>query len=259
MVKDITDETKRNDTKNQIKPDKSTTTEINDTDNLPAPNYLGHRLRLRERFMRSPIRTTSDYEILEMLLFRVFQRKDTKGISKALLKKYGSLIAIFSAEPLDLQTVNGVGQSVIEYFKLLQDTFSRLLLPVKIDKIHVMNSWLAVLNYCQLTMGFKKKEYFRALFLNKKNLLVADELFDSGTVDKVIVYPREIAKQALSYSASAVIIVHNHPSGDAQPSTEDIDITKKISAALNSINITLHDHLIIAQNEHFSFKANGIL
>ncbi len=222
-------------------------------------NLAGHRLRLRNRFMRSSIRSLPDYEILEMVLFQVFHRKDTKELSKILLNKFGSLAAVISADPVELRTIPGIGDTSIIYFKLLHDLFSRLFIPIQLEDVHILNSWLAVLNYCQLTMGFKKKEYFRVLFLNRKNLLIADELFDSGTIDRIVVYPREIARQSLVHGASAVILVHNHPSGDISPSKEDIEITQKISNALSSISVNLHDHLIIAQDKHFSFRANNLL
>lgn len=239
--------------------DKSTKAENSHDKMLGINSNAGHRLRLKERFLRSPIRTLPDYEILEMLFFKVFNRGDTKALSKKLLQRFGSLAGVMSADKSDLKSVEGIGDGVLEYIKLLQDAFSRLMLPIKFEQSHVLNSWMSVLNYCQFTLGFKKKEYFRALFLNKKNILVADELFDSGTIDRITIYPREIAKLALFHSASSVLIVHNHPSGEVQPSEEDKKITKKIVDALNAVNVGLHDHLIVAGNNHFSFKANALI
>jgi len=220
---------------------------------------FGHRKRLRDRFARSPLRTLSDYEILEIILFNIFARRDTKALSKTLLTRFGSLSAILSADPADLHTISGVGAKFICHMKLLQDFFSRLLLPIQLEKTHILNNWLAVLNYCQFTMGFKTKEYFRVLFLNKKNILIADELFDLGTVDKIIVYPREIAKQAILHGAFAIIMVHNHPSGDVSPSKDDIEVTKRVFNALEAVNVVLHDHVIIAKQEHFSFRSNNLI
>lgn len=219
----------------------------------------GHRERLRERFAKSPLRTLPDYEILEMLLFSVFKQCDTKVLSKKLLEKFGSLKDVITADQSELRMIDGVGDAAINQFKLLQDAFSRLMLPSQSDKVHILNNWLSVLHYCQFNLGTKKSEQFHVLFLNKKNLLIADEILGSGTVDKVVVYPREIAKQALCHFASAVIIVHNHPSGDVNPSKEDIEITQKIQAALLAINVILHDHLIISTNEHYSFRAKNLL
>ena len=218
----------------------------------------GHRARLRERFIKSKIRTFPDYEILEMLLFQVTPRRDTKELAKTLLKKFGSLASVISAEPTELKTINNVGDTVISYFRLLQDTFSRLMVPV-MGKVQIFNNWLSVLHYCQFSMGSKKKECLKLLFLNRKNILIAEELHDAGTIDKVAIYPREVAKQALFYGASALILIHNHPSGDVDPSEEDIDMTKKVFHALEAVNITLHDHLIVTKNEHFSFRASDLI
>lgn len=219
----------------------------------------GHRERLRERFAKSPLRTLPDYEILEMLLFSVFKQCDTKSISKALLKKFGSLKAVITADPFELSTVDGIGERAVNQLKLLRDTFSRLMLPVHSDRVHILNDWLSVLHYCQFILGTQKNEHFHVLFLNKKNALITEEVFNSGTVDRVTIYPREVAKRALCHFASAVIIVHNHPSGDVTPSQEDIEITKKIQLALAAVNIVLHDHLITASDEHYSFKANNLI
>ena len=226
----------------------------------PSSLFIGHRNRLKERFFKSPVRTLPDYEILEMVLFNAVPRRDTKDLAKRLLQRFGSLVAIVSADPIDLQTVLGVTRSVLQQLKLLLDIFTRLHIPVEEQKnLNVINSWMSVLNYCSLTMGFKSREHFRVLFLNKRNVLMADELFETGTVDKVSVYPREIVKQAIHYNASALILVHNHPSGEVKPSKDDIEITKKIADALNNIHISLHDHIIIANHNHFSFRSNGLL
>ena len=219
----------------------------------------GHRERLRNRFMKASIRTLPDYEILEMLLFSLFKRKDTKKLAKLLLDKFGSLIAVISADSARLKKIKGVGDSTVFYFRLLQDLFSRLHLPLEKEKVHIFNNWLSVVNYCTLVLGFKNKENFCILFLNRKNLLIEEEFIEYGTVDKVAVYPREIVKMAINYGASAVILVHNHPSGDLKPSEDDIEMTEKISEALKSVNIALHDHLIISKVDYFSFKNNNLL
>jgi len=222
-------------------------------------NVVGHRSRVKEKFMRGSIRTLADYEILEMLLFKVFSRRDTKPISKELLNRFGSLEAVIAADSSELLAVDGVGESVVSYFKLLLDLFSRLLLPLDHNKVHILNNWSAVISYCQLTMGFKKREHFRLLLLNKKNILIGDEIFDAGTVDRVAIYPREIVRLSILYSASSVILVHNHPSNDIAPSPADIDITRQIAMALKAVNVGLHDHLVVGQNQHFSFKNHNIL
>lgn len=219
----------------------------------------GHRKRLKERFMQSPLRTLPDYEILEMILFNAIYRRDTKQIAKRLLTKFGSLIAVLSADPADLTSIVDVGESVAYQCKLLLDIFSRLHIPHNGKNVNVLSNWHAVVNYCKLTMGFQSKEYFRVLFLNKKNILIADEILETGTVDKVSIHPREIIKKSLYHNATAIILVHNHPSGDAQPSNEDIVITQTIIMALSSLNIAVYDHVIIAQNLHFSFKGNNLI
>lgn len=220
---------------------------------------LGHRSRLKERFLNSPRRALQDYEILEMILFYAVVRKDTKPIAKLLLKKFGSLAGIIFADDAALKTIDGVGDGIVFFLKLLADSFSRICVPQQKGEVHVLSSWLAVLNYCQLTMGFKNSEAFRVLMLNKKNILIADEFVNAGTVDRIAIYPREISKMALLHGATAIILVHNHPSGDPNPSKEDIEITDRIIDALSPISVSLHDHVIVAQHNHFSFRAAGLI
>lgn len=219
----------------------------------------GHRARLKTRFERAPIRSLLDYEVLELYLFGALKQKDTKEIAKKLLTKFNSLIAVISADPADLIVVEGVGPAIINHLKLLLDIFTRLYIEPDKKNIHILNNWNAVLNYCTLSMGFKTKEMFRILFLDKKNLLICDEVFDNGTVDKIVIYPREIVKRAIYHNASAIIFVHNHPSGDSSPSKEDIEMTKKIVSALANVNIAVHDHIIMAKYQNFSFRSNNLL
>ena len=220
---------------------------------------LGHRNRLKTRFLNSPRRTLQDYEILEMVLFNVIPRRDTKPMAKLLLKKFGSLAGVVFADDSALKTIPGIGDSVVLLIKLMADFFSRICIPQKKGEVHVISSWMAVIHYCQMTMGFKKNESYRVLFLNKRNILIADEFIEAGTVDKIAIYPREISKMSLLHGATAIILVHNHPSGEINPSKEDIEVTKRIIAALVPINVTLHDHLIVAEHNHFSFKASGLI
>lgn len=220
--------------------------------------YLGHRKRLKEKFLKSSIRSLPDYEIVEMLLYNCYPRRDTKPKAKSLLQKFGSIKALIST---DLDTFKQTGEcceSLIFQLKLLQDIYSRFFISVK-EHINILSNWNAVINYCTLTMGFQDNEIFRILYLNKKNALIHDEILQTGTVDRVAIYPREIAKKSLSNSASAVILVHNHPSGEAYPSNEDIEITRKIINALEPLSIVVHDHLIIARDKTFSFKNSGLI
>lgn len=229
---------------------------LNPLNNI-SPN-AGHRKRLKLRFKQSPIRVMADYEILEMLLFNCFPRIDTKPLAKKLLSTFNSLRNVLTAEENLLREVEGVTEGVIFQFKLLLDVSSRLELGVG-EKIHVLSNWSAVLNYCRLTMGFQSFESFRVLFLNKKNILIRDEVLQVGTIDKVIVYPREVAKKALDYAATAIILVHNHPSGDMNPSSDDIEITDRIIQVLKSLGITVHDHLIVSKDQVFSFRNAGMI
>lgn len=220
---------------------------------------LGHRGRLKEKFLNSPKRSLQDYEILEMILFYIIPRRDTKPMAKILLKKFGSLAGIIFADDSALESIKGIGDGVVLYVKLFSDLFSRICIPKDKGQVNILSSWLAVINYCQLTMGFKKSEAFRVLMLNKRNILIGDEFIESGTVDKIAIYPREISKMALLHGATAIILVHNHPSGDPTPSKEDIEITKRIIDALGPINVSMHDHIVVAEHKHFSFKASGLI
>jgi DNA repair protein RadC len=218
----------------------------------------GHRKRLKEKFLKVPIRSLADYEILEMVLFDVFARRDTRDMAKLLINKFGSVAGVLNAEPIELKQIDGIGDNAVFHLKLLLDLFSRLHISTKADQ-PILSNWHSVINYCNLTMGFRKTECFRILYLSKKNALIADELSEGGTIDKVQIYPREIAKKAIEHSAAAVILVHNHPSGEAKPSAEDIEMTKEINTALSSLSIKIHDHLIVANNNHFSFRASGLI
>ncbi len=219
----------------------------------------GHRKRLKERFSNSSVGSLPDYEILEMILFMATPRRDTKPLARLLLKRFGSIKGVFFADPTELANVSGITTSTINLMRLLEDFFSRLYKPDAKNDETILNNWNNVLNYCTLTMGFKKHECLRVLYLDKRNKLLADQLMQEGTVDKVAIYPREILKQCLAKGASAVIIVHNHPSGEAKPSQEDTSITQQINDALKIIGISLHDHVIVAKEKHFSFRANGLL
>ncbi len=228
---------------------------------LDNHKHAGHRKRVKDRYTHIEIRQLQDYEILEMLLFYAIPRADTKILAKLLLQEYGSIAAVINAPADKIKSMDGIGCAVVHLFKLMQDLHSRIILPVYGAKksVEILNDWNAVLNYCKLTMGYKVgQEYFRVLYLNKKNAVVGDECHE-GTVDKVSIYPREILKKVLNYSATAVILVHNHPSGDTRPSQDDIDVTQIICQALKNIGVTVHDHIIVAQNQHFSFRANRLL
>lgn len=232
---------------------------------LPSAASLlskGHRQRLKERFMQSPLRKCPDYEILEMMLFYVIPRSDTKTLAKNLIHQFGSLAGVINADANDICKIKGAGESTTLLFKLLLDFNSRLFLTngKNQKKLNIFSNWHSVLNYCRLTMGYQKKsEFFRVLYLNKKNHLIADEFHENGTIDRIAVYPREIARKLINVGASAIILVHNHPSGDPKPSNEDLEITRHIAKVLEPLNAKIHDHLIVSGFDHFSFRYNNLL
>jgi len=218
-----------------------------------APTYLGHRERLRERFAVGGPSALPDYELLEMVLFGVIKRGDTKPLAKALLARFGSFAEVISATPERLKEVKGVGPAVISQLKLIQAAAQRLARVSVINK-PVLSSWNAIIDYCRTAMAYDETESFRLLFLDKKNQLIADELQQRGTVDHTPVYTREVIKRALELSATALIMVHNHPSGDPTPSMADIEMTKRVISAAEKLNIIVHDHIIIARKGHTSFR-----
>jgi DNA repair protein RadC len=221
------------------------------------PHYLGHRVRLKERFLQSS-RQVADYELLELLLFAAIPRKDVKPIAKSLLSTFGSLNAVLYSDLDKLKKFPGVNKNTCLNILMIREFIDRILKNKILNK-NIISSWNSLLDYLKSSMGSIKIEQFRVLFLNKKNILIADEIMSVGTIDQTPVYPREIIKKALFHEAGAIILVHNHPSGVTKPSKADLELTARISEACTSMNITLHDHVIIAGNEYFSFKSNLIL
>jgi DNA repair protein RadC len=222
------------------------------------PHYIGHRERLRQRLLDSKKGTLPDYEILELLLFPTRPRADVKPLAKSLIAEFGSLAGVISADPELLRRMPGIGDSIIAILRTVQEAAIRLVKEEMTEK-PVIQSWKALLDYCRATMGHSKIEQFRILFLNKKLMIIADELQEVGTVDRAPVYPREVVKRALYHNAAAIIIVHNHPTGDTKPSRPDMDITKQIMQAASAVGIELHDHVIISNKSHYSFKSHGLI
>ncbi len=221
-----------------------------------APENLnaGHRERLRERFLQGGGEALPDYELLELLLFRAIPRRDVKPIAKMLLQRFGSFADVVTAPPARLKEVDFVGDSVIAELKIVEAAALRL------SKEHMreglsLGSFAQVLDYCHSAMAFRETEEFRVLFLDKKNNLLADEVQGRGTVDHTPVYPREIVRRALALNASAVILVHNHPSGDPTPSHADIVMTQNIVSAAKPLGVNVHDHIIVGRNGHASLRA----
>lgn len=222
------------------------------------PHYLGHRQRLRERLHKGGADALPDYELLELLLFLAIPRGDVKPLAKRLLDRFGSLAATLGADAKELAEIDGVGEATIHALKLVQAAGIRLGREEVMSR-PVIGNWRQLLSYCRASMAHSKIEQFRLLFLDRKNALIADEVQQRGTVDHTPVYPREVVKRALELNASALIMVHNHPSGDPTPSKADIEMTREVREAAERLGITLHDHVIISRSGHNSFKSLGLL
>lgn len=222
-----------------------------------APHYTGHRDRLRERFLNAPD-SLPDYELLELLLFMAIPRKDVKPIAKALIYKFKDMNGVLNASLNDLQSIEGISHNSAVAIRAIRTAGLRLLLQDVMGR-PVLTSWQRLVDYCQAAMANENKEHFRLLFLNKKNELIADEVQQSGTVDHTPAYPREIMKRALELGATALILVHNHPSGDPAPSDADVQLTKQIVEAAKPFDIVVHDHLIVSRNGTSSFKTLGLM
>jgi DNA repair protein RadC len=219
-----------------------------------AAHYHGHRQRLRQRFLAAGSEAISDYEMLELILFRAIPQRDVKPLAKNLLATFGSFSEVIAAPVERLNEVDGLGEAAITELKIVQAAANRLVRG-EVKQRQVLSSWSNVLDYCRAAMAFESKEHFRILFLDKGNHLIADEQHQTGTVDHTPVYPREVVKRALELSATAVILVHNHPSGDPTPSRADIDMTKAIVEVARPLGIAVHDHLIVGKDGHASLKA----
>jgi DNA repair protein RadC len=222
------------------------------------PHYLGHRERLRQRFRDGGADALPDYELLELILFRALPRQDTKPIAKALIARFGSFAEVINAPDELIAESPGVGEAAITEIKLVRAAALRLVRGDVMGR-PVLASWSAVLDYCRAAMAFEAREEFRILFLDKRNQVIADEVQQRGTVDHTPVYVREVVKRALELSATAIILVHNHPSGDPSPSRADIEMTQQIVAAARNLGITVHDHIIIGRQGHASLKGLGML
>ena len=220
--------------------------------------YHGHRARLRGRFLDAGPDALADYELLELLLFTALPRKDTKPLAKDLIEKFGSFAEVIAADKDKLLAIDGLGESAVAGLKAVQAGAARLLRAGIADR-PVISSWQALIDYCTALMAFEETEQFRLLFLDKKNKLIADEAQQTGTVDHTPVYPREVVKRALALNATAIIMVHNHPSGDPAPSRADIDMTKQVKEALEAVGLVLHDHVVIGRGRHVSFRQDSLL
>ncbi|HBS36796.1 MAG TPA: hypothetical protein DEA50_17215 [Parvularcula sp.] len=222
------------------------------------PHWIGHRERLRRRFLQAGIEGVADYELLEMILYRAKARGDVKPLAKAILKKFGGFAPALAAPIERLVEIDGVGEATAIEMKIIHAAAVKLA-QARVLGRPVIASWEELLAYCRSAMADQKIEEFRILFLDKKNILIADEVQQRGTVDHTPVYPREVLKRALELTASAIILVHNHPSGDPTPSRADIDMTNQIIKAATPLGVRVHDHLVIGHKGEVSFKSLGLI
>ncbi|MEM7745844.1 MAG: DNA repair protein RadC [Pseudomonadota bacterium] len=224
-----------------------------------AARFLhGHRARLRTRFLEAGPASVADYELLELLLFRAIPQRDVKPLAKRLIDTFGDFNGVISASSARLSSTAGVGPAVVCELKIVEAAAHRLA-RAKVMNRHALSSWTALMEYCKTAMAHRETEQFRILFLDRKNVLIADEEQAQGTVDHVPVYPREVVKRALELNASAIILVHNHPSGDSTPSQADIDMTRQIENAARSVGVVVHDHVVIGKENDTSFRSQGLL
>ncbi len=223
-----------------------------------APHYHGHRERLRDRFRTAGAEALSDYELLELVLFRALPRRDVKPLAKALIQAFGSFAETVYAPDARLREIGGLGEAAITEIKLIAAASNRVA-KGQLKQRTVLSSWGTVIDYCRTAMAFADKEQFRILFLDKRNQLIADEVQQIGTVDHTPVYPREVVKRALELSATAIIMVHNHPSGDPTPSQADIQMTKAVIEVSKPLGIAVHDHIIVGKHGHASLKGMKVI
>ena len=223
------------------------------------PSYLrDHRQRLRDRFMTGGGDAMPDYELLELILFRAIPRQDVKPLARRLIDQFGDLNRVITAAPSRLRQSDGVGDAVIVELKLVEAAAHRMARARVLNR-PVLSSWAALLDYCHTIMSHRETEQFRVLYLDRKNVLIADDVQGQGSVDHVPVYPREVLRRALDLNASALILVHNHPSGDPSPSRADIAMTETINTACQALGITLHDHIVIGKSCEISFRSAGLM
>ncbi len=225
------------------------------SDNL----HQGHRQRLREQFLKDSGQTMDDYIMLELLLTFAIPRVDVKPIAKELIKNFGSFQGVISADTYQLSKFKFIGESALTLIKLVDASALRLLKQRAMEHKHIVKSWDALMDYLYASMARLKIEELRIIFLDRKYHIISSEMLQQGTIDTTQFYPREIVKRAIELSAFAIVIVHNHPSGDPKPSKADIDATKQIQNALEALDMRLHDHIIMSHTTYFSFKSSGII
>jgi len=226
--------------------------------NRPGTDGEGHRQRLRDRFSKTGCSGFSDHELLEILLFHAIVRKDTKAPAKALLNRFGSLHAVFSATESELTEVPGIGPKAAGLLKLVQAASERMLMNEARERFH-LSCPESLYRYCRVSLGALSKEQFRAYYLNVRNELLAEEILHEGTVDQAVVFPRTVVELALRHQATGVLFAHNHPGGSLEPSKEDLALTRRLSDAAATVGVKVHDHLIVTRNGFLSFHERGLL
>ncbi|MGB3556243.1 MAG: DNA repair protein RadC [Jannaschia sp.] len=231
---------------------------VRQADGSERPHYWGHRERLRGRFLSGGHQAMPEYELLELMLFNAIPRIDVKPLAKRLLAAFGDLNGVVAATEQQVLRIDGATPKVFLQLRIAE-AFAHRMGQAKVLNRQILSSWSDVVSYCRITMAHRKTEQFRILFLDRKNVVIADEEQAAGTVDHVPVYPREIARRALELSASAMILVHNHPSGDPTPSHEDIVMTQRIVTACRALDIVIHDHMIIGKDSELSFRTEGLI
>jgi DNA repair protein RadC len=226
--------------------------------NSQEPHYLGHRKRLKQKALEENLSSSPDYEVLELLLFPLIPRRDVKPLAKQLLKTFGGIFGLLNVARHRVVELEGMNDNIYAYLVAMREFLNRAL-KQKVQHRNLIGCWSDLLDYLKSNMSGLSVEQFRVLFLNKKNILIQDEVMGVGTVDQAAVYPREIIKKALLYDASAIILAHNHPSGVAKPSKADIEITRKIQEICSGLSISLHDHVIVAGQDYYSFKTEMLI
>ena len=224
------------------------------------PDYLGHRKRLRERFILGEGKDMPDYELLELLLMIAIPRRDVKPIAKRLIKKFGSFADVINASIEDLQQIEGIKETSATVLKIVKAAALRMSWQnLSSTDAPVISNWDTMVDYCRSSMGYLDVEEFHIIFLNSKLQVISEEVQQRGTINQVAIHPREVIKSAINKGATAIILAHNHPSGDVTPSKADLQVTKQIKEAAHLVNIELIDHLIISKNLVYGFKDHGAL
>ena len=231
---------------------------VNKCNHVDPPDYIRHRDRLKKKFASSGIDAFHNYEVLELLLSYAIPRKDIKPLSKLLLKQFGSLKGIMDAEVPELEEISGIGSHTSIFIKLIKDIAVLYLREHMAEKPQI-SCTTELLNYCKMALGGLKDERFNVIYLDAQNKVIEMETIQEGIVNQAVVYPRKVLENALKRKASAIILVHNHPSGNVKPSDADIRLTKLIQETAKVLEIIVHDHIIIGENRSFSFREEGII